>query len=406
MMREMDFIDECYADKDLSLLKKLTLVIPTYNRNYYLSRCLWYHAHFPFGEIIVADSSPEKKKAVNRETIQKTREVFGANIRYLEYEPETEKYGGDIYRKWGDAVQHVETEYSVNCADKEFIIPTTLGRAIDFLDENPDYIIAEGEDYLMEVYSKKKIGFYPWQGVESFDADTVEKRLIAYLDYKGIAGIQYGVGRSECMKQIYANLIHYQILDIRFGETAIELQPLIFGKTKRFPNLPSNCRDVTHLKRGCLFITKKERTESSFTRYPYLEEYPRERMQEMARNTAECFLDMWHRKGEKMIGYPKNVEEMIQYYVTPLMEKRYTSYKLKKNMLKKVISSPYLWDKIPIRWKEFLSKTWGQGSISRKIQTEEMKCILRTHQEMDQCHTGDVPIYYLLKKQLRTDIVE
>ena len=49
MMREMDFVDECYADKDLSLLKKLTLVIPTYNRNYYLSRCLWYHAHFPFG---------------------------------------------------------------------------------------------------------------------------------------------------------------------------------------------------------------------------------------------------------------------------------------------------------------------------------------------------------------------
>ena len=57
----MDFVDECYADKDLSLLKKLTLVIPTYNRNYYLSRCLWYHAHFPFGQIIVADSSPEEK---------------------------------------------------------------------------------------------------------------------------------------------------------------------------------------------------------------------------------------------------------------------------------------------------------------------------------------------------------
>ena len=70
MMREMDFVDECYADKDLSLLKKLTLVIPTYNRNYYLSRCLWYHAHFPFGEIIVADSSPEEKKVVNRETVR------------------------------------------------------------------------------------------------------------------------------------------------------------------------------------------------------------------------------------------------------------------------------------------------------------------------------------------------
>ena len=94
--REPDFVDECYADKDLSQLQKLTLVIPTYNRNYYLSRCLWYHAHFPFGEIIVADSSPEEKKAVNRETVTKIRSLFGANIRYLEYEPETDKYGGDI----------------------------------------------------------------------------------------------------------------------------------------------------------------------------------------------------------------------------------------------------------------------------------------------------------------------
>ena len=48
----MDFVDEYYADKDLSPLKKLTLVIPTYNRNYYLSRCLWYHAHFPFGQSV------------------------------------------------------------------------------------------------------------------------------------------------------------------------------------------------------------------------------------------------------------------------------------------------------------------------------------------------------------------
>lgn len=143
----MDFIDEYYTDKDLSLLKKLTLVIPTYNRNYYLSRCLWYHAHFPFGEIIVADSSPEEKKMVNRETVQKIRKMFGANIRYLEYEPETEKYGGDIYRKWGDAVQHVETEYSQIVTDKEFIIPSNTCQCILYLSQNPDYSSVNGRYY-------------------------------------------------------------------------------------------------------------------------------------------------------------------------------------------------------------------------------------------------------------------
>ena len=167
MMREPDFVDECYADKDLSLLKKLTIVIPTYNRNYYLSRCLWYHAHFPFGEIIVADSSPEEKKVVNRETVAKVREMFGANVRYLEYEPETEKYGGDIYRKWGDAVQHVETEYSLSCADKEFLIPTTVAESIRFLIDHPDYSIADGRYYLIE----SKALIYPWQGNLSLTSD-------------------------------------------------------------------------------------------------------------------------------------------------------------------------------------------------------------------------------------------
>ncbi|MDV0441933.1 hypothetical protein McpAg1_11470 [Methanocorpusculaceae archaeon Ag1] len=139
-MREMDFVDEYYADKDLSLLKKLTLVIPTYNRNYYLSRCLWYHAHFPFGEIIVANSSPEEKMVMNRETVAKIREKFEANVRHLECEPETEKYGGDIYRKWRDAVQHMETEYSQICTDRDVKVPTSQIKAIIFLDEHEDYI--------------------------------------------------------------------------------------------------------------------------------------------------------------------------------------------------------------------------------------------------------------------------
>ena len=147
--REPDFVDECYADKDLSQLQKLTLVIPTYNRNYYLSRCLWYHAHFPFGEIIVADSSPEEKKAVNRETVAKIRSIFSANIRYLEYEPETDKYGGDIYRKWSDAVQHVETKYSIICIDKAFLVPSWLISAEEVLESNQNYVSVYGNTFML-----------------------------------------------------------------------------------------------------------------------------------------------------------------------------------------------------------------------------------------------------------------
>ena len=35
--RGLDFVDACYDDKDLSPLDKVTVIIPTHNRNYYLS---------------------------------------------------------------------------------------------------------------------------------------------------------------------------------------------------------------------------------------------------------------------------------------------------------------------------------------------------------------------------------
>ena len=148
--RVLDYVDECYLNSDLSLLNKLTLIIPTYNRNYYFSRCLWYHAHFPFGQIIVADSSPEDKKVVNRDTVEKIRLLFNTNILYLEYEPENEQYGGDIYQKWANAVLKVNTEYSQICTDKEFVIPSSVQSSLEYLEEHANYVCADGRYYLIK----------------------------------------------------------------------------------------------------------------------------------------------------------------------------------------------------------------------------------------------------------------
>ena len=282
MMREMDFVDECYADKDLSLLKKLTLVIPTYNRNYYLSRCLWYHAHFPFGEIIVADSSPEEKKAVNRETVQKIREMFGANIRYLEYEPETEKYGGDIARKWGDAVQHVETEYSQIVTDKEFLIPTTANKCIGYLEQHHDYSGSIGIRYDLQ----QEGWFNPWSpNPISFEEDTILERFKKYNSTEYPDELVLSIQRAEIHKVYYENLANYEIDDIRFGEGCLELQTLIFGKTKRFPDLIGKIRDVTNLRvnRG-----RKNREDSSSSRYPSIKDYPPEKLNMSLKKFERC----------------------------------------------------------------------------------------------------------------------
>ncbi|WP_440946594.1 TIGR00180 family glycosyltransferase [Methanosarcina sp. T3] len=269
----MDSIGEFYADKDLNLLKKLTVVIPTYNRNYYLSRCLWYHSHFPFGEIIVADSSPEGKKVVNREIVRKLVEERGANIRYLEYLPETEKYGGDIVRKWGDAVQHVETQYSQTCTDKEFLNPMTLCKCIAFLDEHADYDMAAGPRYNIKSSKSGDIEFFEASPGRSLSIDYPDSlaRLLVFStslpDTFNIASLR----RSHVHKRVYNKLFESEINDLRFGELGLELFSVISSKSIYFPGDPHIYRDTIKLYSS--HKIKRSTPESSATRYPLLEEY-------------------------------------------------------------------------------------------------------------------------------------
>lgn len=271
----MDFVDQFYADKDLSLLKKLTVVIPTFNRNYYLSRCLWYHSHFPFGEIIVADSSPEEKKVVNREIVRKLVEEIGVNIRYLEYPPETERYGGDIMRKWGDAVQHVETEYSQTCTDKEFLIPMTLCKCIAFLDEHDDYDMAAGPRYDMRASKSRAIEFFEAHPGRSLSIDYPDPlaRLLAFSISKPDTFNSLSLRRSHVHKYAYNKLLESGINDLRFGELGLELLSAMSSRAIFFSNEPHVCRDIVkfHASRRL----KRSTPESSATRYPLLNEYIR-----------------------------------------------------------------------------------------------------------------------------------
>ena len=285
--RQPDFVDECYADKDLSMLQKLTLVIPTYNRNYYLSRCLWYHAHFPFGQIIVADSSPEEKKVVNRETVEKIRSFFSANILYLEYPDERDEYGSMIYRKWNDAASHIQTKFAQNCTDKEFIIPTTSCCAIQFLEENSYYSVADGLYYQLSYDENGKEAYYIWQGEASYAADTALGRITQSLEQLVPVGMQFSIQRAENFKTIYQNLDRHNLYDIRFGEAEIEMSPILMGKTKRM-DFPGSIRDLLSLKSKSMGVSSYNKSESSCSRYPLLPDYPKDRYEVLYQNLINC----------------------------------------------------------------------------------------------------------------------
>nr|WP_319540128.1 TIGR00180 family glycosyltransferase [uncultured Methanospirillum sp.] len=269
----MDFIDEQSIDKSYALLKDLTIIIPTYNRNYYLSRCLWYHSHFPFGEIIVADSSPEGKKIINREVVKRIIRKRGSNILYREYPPETDKFGEDIQKKWGDAAQQVKTEYSLFCTDKEFTNPKILCRCIDFLNKHDDYDVAAGPLYNIKKPKSDNVKIFEAIPGRSLSINYPDpfSRLLAFSVSKPDTYNISSIRRTQNLKYIYDRLFNAGIFDLRFGELGLELLTVLTSKSKFFSDEPQIYRDIIQL--SSYPRLKHSSPESSASRYPLFDEY-------------------------------------------------------------------------------------------------------------------------------------
>jgi len=323
----MDFVDEYYSDKDLSLLRKLTLVIPTYNRNYYLSRCLWYHAHFPFGEIVVADSSSEEKKVVNRETVAKIREMFGANVRYLEYEPETEKYGGDIYRKWGDAVQYVETEYSQIVTDKEFLIPTTLTKILDIISKNSEYIAGHGKQELLRHYNTTKT--YYFVPVNTSKCSETSSNSLQRFDHAIFSvtpfenSLLLAITKTDYLKEIYNIYLSLKKQDLRYGEIFLAYSPYIIGKAYCEDSELLKVRDEVEINHKRIENKKNffETSESSSSRYPPFGDYLRDKIANeyytsIQEGFTKCFHEYTNLNDQEILEYMELRKRLIWSVLT------------------------------------------------------------------------------------------
>ena len=257
------------AKNEYKSLNLLTLVIPTHNRNYYLSRCLHYHAQYPYGEIIVADSSDENKRQKNENIIQKIALAHNRKIRHITYNHKPGKYGDGFFWKWGDGIQNANTKYSQICTDKEFSIPLTQCKCIEFLEKNPEFSTCEGDYYYIEKHNPKKYSkrnMYPAQ-VSLLESDAV-KRLNAASKGKNISSNLMGVRRTSIHKSVYNTLESCSINDIRFSEFTIEFLTITWGKTMHI-NLPYCYRDISNLVNN----TKFKKTESSSLQHPYLDDY-------------------------------------------------------------------------------------------------------------------------------------
>ncbi len=208
----------------------LTVVIPTRNRPHFFARLLAYYRDRCFeSRIVFADSS-------DPEFITKTRQAVsafgGLNIDHRLYNPDA-SYASKI----SDTLGIVDTPFTALGADDDFLIPSGVSRAVQFLQEHSDYALAHGDALAFELESGAVFG--PVEKVNRYEQRTIDQstaieRLTNHFsDY---STTYYSVHRTEELRQNFLKRIESET-DLYFGELLPSALSLIQGKAKKLDGL-------------------------------------------------------------------------------------------------------------------------------------------------------------------------
>jgi len=223
-------------------MAKANIIIPTYNRPNHLERILDYYDKYGNDfDIIVADSSSNENKELNKEVILS---FPGLNIQYLD------KYPEEInrYYKFTDMVNYAKEKYCVFCADDDFVTPNGIKDSIDFLEKNPDFTVAHGYyiTFWLKSKERREKQFF-WevrylnQSIAFSDPKVrLDKHLSEYF-----RPTTYGVHRTDFLKMIYKELLNFEVNPVIFGEMLPSMLTLIYGKSK--------CLNVLYMAREAGF---------------------------------------------------------------------------------------------------------------------------------------------------------
>lgn len=210
----------------------ITIIIPVHNRILFLSQILEYYSYFKDQinlKIIVADSSTDDNASKNKDVINKFGDL---NVSHLIIRGE----GQTLYDKIIGALEYVETEFCVCCADDDFITVGGIKETCEFLKNNPDFVVAHGTYISFHTRSSgKKVELY-WRPAyfnHSVDADSAENRLTdQFLNCKHTL---YAVHRTHELKYIYREVksaLDSEVQILLFGEFLSSMLVAIRGKIK------------------------------------------------------------------------------------------------------------------------------------------------------------------------------
>ena len=146
------------------------IVIPTYRRPNYLAKLLTYLSRQGVSyQIVVSDSSPSPEGEINQGIIERLQNQL--DLRYLRFDPKI-----PIVSKITEALKAADADYSLVCADDDFVIPAAIQRSADFLESNQDYATTSGRYVSVYAAEVKRPHQVVWRKA---DASTPRSKLWA-----------------------------------------------------------------------------------------------------------------------------------------------------------------------------------------------------------------------------------
>lgn len=121
----------------MSLRHRVTCMIPTHNRPFFLRRWLAHHSRFPFKFTIrIVDSSNAENAAQNQAAIDSFAHVLDINYQHIDE--------ANCLRKTEVGLAAIRTPYVAMCADDDVLFSHAVEQCAAFLDTSPDYVAATG----------------------------------------------------------------------------------------------------------------------------------------------------------------------------------------------------------------------------------------------------------------------
>lgn len=184
--------------KKIKLLQKLTIVIPSYQRQDFILRqvAYWGGEH---ANVVILDGSPESLSKKNTKVISMQN-----NIKYL-HRPIS------IYSRLNLARKLINTPYAVLLGDDEFYLKRGLSHAIRKLDADPSLVACIGQSLSFRASCNGRLvewgAGYPHHKYEVTQDSPADRLIYALSNYN--AASCYAVMRRREWLRSYTNLKQY-----------------------------------------------------------------------------------------------------------------------------------------------------------------------------------------------------